>query len=142
MKNNVESMAMARVLHIEDDAECREIVSRKLRDHIQLDQAPTLAEGISKARDGRYDGILLDPGLMDADRDTALSRLKAAVQGVAIIILTGYDDAEWTQRQIFGNASGVLLKGRDDRESLPFACQIMRAISVHRACAAIDSAKL
>jgi DNA-binding response OmpR family regulator len=133
---------MARVLHIEDDKECREIVSCKLKGHLQIDEANTLADGIVMAHRIQYDGILLDPGLVDADRETALNRIKAAVEGVAIIILTGYDDEAWTRRQISSNASGVLLKGRDDREALPFASQIIRAISVHRACAAIDAAQL
>jgi DNA-binding NarL/FixJ family response regulator len=89
-----------------------------------------------------YDGIILDPGLIDANREVALTRLKHAVTGVAIIILTGYDDEAWTRRQIANNASGVMVKGRDDQEALAFASQILRAISVHRACQAIDAAGL
>lgn len=142
MEKSAESKPpVAKLLHIEDEKTYQEMVSRRLKDYFTIDHADSMADGIKKARLTKYDAILLDPGLHDTDRDNAIKVLKEIVSDPAIVILSGFDDEAWTREQIKNCASGVLLKGRDDLQPLPFASQITRAICTHRAWTAIDLAR-
>lgn len=139
MHTNPES-SMSRVLHIEDDPAYRDLVTHRLQEFFVVDCAASIAEAEDKIRSGNYSAILLDPGLPDSDKNTAFQKIKRANPNAAIVILTGYDDEEWTRRQIRECASGVLVKGRNDREPATFASAILRAICTYRACYGLELA--
>jgi len=59
---------------------------------------------------GCPDAILLDVGLPGIDGIEALGRLRTAVPGVALIILTVFEDEDKIMRAICAGAQGYLLK--------------------------------
>lgn len=131
---------MSLLLQIEDDADYRELVSRKLEDQFFVEAASTVREGLEKLNVKHYDAILLDPGLPDSNQHETYLRIKGAKPDSAIIILTGNDDESFARKQIQDCASGVLVKGKNDLDPLAFASQITRAICTHRICRTLDVA--
>lgn len=136
----VENKKMSLLLQIEDDPAYQELVSRRLEGRFIIEVASSLHEGLAKIKDGKYDAILLDPGLPDSSQHETFRRVKESKPDAAIVILTGNNDEDFVRRQIQDCASGVLVKGKNDIEPLAFAAQIKRAIYTHRVCRGLDSA--
>ncbi|TNE59723.1 MAG: response regulator transcription factor [Alphaproteobacteria bacterium] len=110
-----------KILMVDDDAALREALEEQfgLHDEFELVQAATAGEGLAVAREDRFDLILLDVGLGEADgRDVCRSMRKAGVS-CPIIMLTGADtDAD----TILG-----LEAGANDYVTKPFRFAVLLA---------------
>jgi diguanylate cyclase (GGDEF)-like protein/PAS domain S-box-containing protein len=65
-----------------------------------------------------YDVVLLDRGLPDTDRATALDELRERFPALPIVVLTGLDDATAAMDAVAHGAQDYLVKGRVTAESL------------------------
>ncbi|WP_447927323.1 diguanylate cyclase [Vreelandella sp. EE27] len=97
------------------------------------------------------DVILLDLSLSDASGIQTVLACKQIASGVPIVVLTGFDDADFSLEVLEAGAQDYLIKGKIDADSLHRAIRyaISRAkleqrlvISEERMAAAIEGAKL
>lgn len=86
---------MGNVLIIDDDLPIREAMSRVVESlgHTH-EAAPTLAEGLEKARTGYFDVVLLDVRLPDGNGLDAIAGLHAAPSRPEVIVITGWGDPD------------------------------------------------
>ena len=102
-----------RVLLVEDDDGDALIVEEELIDsgaQVQLDRAPTLAGAIGAGL-ARYDCVLLDLNLPDAQGFDGLRQLRALAPGLAVLVLTGLDDERRGVEAVVAGAQDYLVKG-------------------------------
>ena len=83
---------MAELLIIDDDPQIRDVLRIALRQagH-QVSEAGDGAEGLAKARSGRFDLIVLDIGLLEMDGLDLCRRLRSEDQ-TPVLFLTARDD--------------------------------------------------
>ena len=112
---------MIRVLLVEDDAVDRMAVHRALRqgrqphEQIEVEDAATIAMGLSRLETVPFDCALVDYRLPDGDAVGLLDELVARKsKRTPIIILTGHDDEATAIRALHGGAQDYLLKGSLD----------------------------
>jgi DNA-binding response OmpR family regulator len=79
-----------RVLLVDDDDNLRRTLAEQLalEGEFETEEAGDAAGGLAKAKDGRFDIILLDVGLPDGDGRQICQDMRAAGIGVPIIMLT------------------------------------------------------
>lgn len=81
--------AQKRILLVDDDQQLRQALAEQLADDFVPVEAGTGAEGLTAAKSGRFDAILLDVGLPDMDGRDVCRQLRAAGVKSPIIMLTG-----------------------------------------------------
>lgn len=81
--------AQKRILLVDDDQQLRQALAEQLTDDFVPVEAGTGAEGLTTAKSGRFDAILLDVGLPDMDGRDVCRQLRAAGFKSPIIMLTG-----------------------------------------------------
>ncbi|MEV0349466.1 response regulator transcription factor [Nonomuraea sp. NPDC050680] len=110
---------MVQLLLVEDDASVRSALTRALseRGHV-VTSAPTAAEGLRQAVEGRPDLVVLDLGLPDLDGSYVLRMLRA-VTSVPVIVATARDSEQEMVR--------VLDAGADDYVVKPFSASQLNA---------------
>jgi serine phosphatase RsbU (regulator of sigma subunit) len=104
------------VLLIEDDDDDALIVEDLLDDgslDVRLLRGRTLQEGL-QALPGSVDCVLLDLGLPDGVGVETVSRVRAAAPWIAVIVLTGLDDAAAGEAALELGAQDYLVKGKVD----------------------------
>jgi PAS domain S-box-containing protein len=79
---------------------------------VAVEQAASLAEARRSLADGRFDLVLLDLGLPDAEGPELVDRLRALAPGLPVLVLTGRDDVELGRSLVRGGAQGYLVKGK------------------------------
>jgi serine phosphatase RsbU (regulator of sigma subunit) len=102
------------VLLIEDDDEDALIVKDLLDDEhadIELRRGRTLSEGLAQLP-GEVACVLLDLRLPDATGLDAVRRVRAAAPGIAVIVLTGFDDEAAGEAAVKTGAQDYLVKGQ------------------------------
>jgi two-component system cell cycle response regulator len=85
--------------------------------------AGSLATAIDKLEHHRFNCVLLDLGLPDADGLEAVKRVRMTAPGVAIVVLSGQEDENLALLAVREGAQDYLVKGRVDHN------HIVRAIS-------------
>ncbi len=102
---------MTRILLVEDDVDFAFGLERALRarSHV-VRTVGTAAEAYRAARAESYDIVLLDLGLPDASGREVLAELLRDDPQVAVIVLTGRDDAASAVASLRGGASHYLTK--------------------------------
>jgi CheY-like chemotaxis protein/nitrogen-specific signal transduction histidine kinase len=121
------------VLLVEDDPAMPEVLAALLHeDNIVLRSAKTAAEALAKAREERYDLILLDLGLPNVDGFSLLRQLKEfpETQSIPVIVLTAWNSTDDKLRGFQLGAVDYLTK--------PFESAELRA----RLCAALRTKRL
>ena len=115
-------MSLAKkILVVDDDASLRDALAEQfgLYDDFAIDQAETAAEGMNAVKVGRYDMILLDVGLGEADGREVCRNMRKNNVTCPIIMLTGADtDAD----TILG-----LEAGANDYVTKPFRFSVLLA---------------
>lgn len=81
--------AQKRILLVDDDQQLRQALAEQLTGDFLPVEAGTGGEGLSIAREGHFDAILLDVGLPDMDGRDVCRQLRAAGVTSPIIMLTG-----------------------------------------------------
>jgi diguanylate cyclase (GGDEF)-like protein/PAS domain S-box-containing protein len=80
--------------------------------------ARTLAEGIAAARNNDPDVVLLDLSLPDSDGLDTVKGIRAAMNDVPIVVLTGHNDDSLATAALQNGAQDYLVKGNFDHDSL------------------------
>ncbi len=95
-----------KALLIDDDNDLRSSLAAQLglTDEFETDEAETGSEGLTKAREGEYDIVLLDVGLPDIDGREVCRLMRKSGVKVPVILLTAADSDADT---ILGLESGA-----------------------------------
>lgn len=105
-----------RLLLVEDnDGDARLVAETLRRDRgarMALSRAATLSEGLTALARGRFDCVLLDLTLPDADDLAGVAALREADPRLPVVVLTGYDESLAISALAAG-AQDYLVKGRD-----------------------------
>jgi diguanylate cyclase (GGDEF)-like protein/PAS domain S-box-containing protein len=80
--------------------------------------AKTLAEGIAAAKSSRPDVVLLDLSLPDSTGLATVQAMRAALPGVPIVVLTGYNDNTLAAAALEAGAQDYLVKGQFEHNAL------------------------
>ncbi|MDA7087516.1 response regulator [Pseudomonas sp. SA3-5] len=80
-----------RVLHIEDDADLRQVIAEQGRTLAEFNSASSLTEARQLLSQGSYDLILLDLGLPDGNGLELLEELHQHHSGVPVVVLSAQD---------------------------------------------------
>lgn len=103
-----------RVLIVEDEPRLAANIARCIREECgyAVDVAHDGDEGVSLARDGVYDAVILDLLLPRKDGEAVLRELRTSGNGTPTLMLTALDDKRTISR--------LLLAGADDYLTKPF----------------------
>jgi len=115
--------AAVRLLLVEDDAGDAVLTRELLLDaglEMSLGRTMNLADAEARAA-SEADCVLLDLGLPDAGGLDAVTRVRSAAPDVAIIVLTGLDDAERREQALAAGAHDYIVKGTVEGEELAAA---------------------
>ena len=109
-----------RLLMVEDDRVFATHLHRRLAaDGILVDVVTTVAEGVVRAIDGQYAGVLLDMDLPDGSGLALLRRLRAGNHAVPVMVVSGIAGEDTIVR--------VLEAGADDYVTKPVTLRLLRA---------------
>jgi len=108
--------ATVNVLVVEDnpgDAELLAIaLAESTRPRFLVAHTATLAKAVEHIGSNAVtDVILLDLSLPDAGGEATVTRMRAAAPDLPIVIMTGFDDAEFAERMVALGAQDYLVKG-------------------------------
>jgi serine phosphatase RsbU (regulator of sigma subunit) len=109
-----------RLLLVEDDEGDARLVQDELAERLpgaQISRSRSLGEAL-ETLDARIDCVLLDLGLPDTLGMDAVARLRAAMPGVPLIVLTGLNDTVAGLEAVEAGAQDYLVKGHVDGEQL------------------------
>src|SRR3984885_9467305 len=116
-----------RVLLVEDGPVQARVVAAQLEEGWaspdSTEIASSLATAIDQLERNRFNCVLLDLGLPDADGLEAVKRVRTTAPGVAIVVLSGQEDENLALLAARESAQDYLVKGRVDHS------HIVRAIS-------------
>lgn len=107
-----------RVLLIEDNPGdaglVRTFLKRELRGRCQLEHQPTLKRGLERLKRGEIDVALIDLDLPDSRGAKTVQTVRAAADGVPIVVLTGFDEEAAALQAVRIGAQDYLVKGKTD----------------------------
>ncbi|MEA2176852.1 MAG: hypothetical protein QOG77_149 [Solirubrobacteraceae bacterium] len=112
--------AAIRLLLVEDDVGDAVLTRELLLDaglDMALDRTMNLSDAESRAAE-EADCVLLDLGLPDAGGLDAVTRMRHVAPEVAIIVLTGLDDAKRRAEALEAGAQDYIVKGSVDGDEL------------------------
>lgn len=123
-----------RLLLVEDDEEDARLLPRQLEEdgeaRYEVTRAPTLRQACEAAARHPFDVAVLDMSLPDSDGLDAVRALAAAAPRLAILILTGRDDAAFAAEAVQAGAHGYAVKGR--QSGLELGRALRRAMEQRR----------
>lgn len=131
-------------LHIEDNPGDARLMEEYLREvesvRFDLVVVPSLAQAIERLEAQRFDVVLLDLSLPDAQGLESVCRLSATAPDLPIVVLTGLDDETLAVEAVTVGAQDYLIKGRLDG---PTCARALRyAIERHRSRAELRTQSL
>lgn len=109
-----------RVLFVEDNPGDARLIGLLLEEvshlgPVQLFHVTTLGEALAELdAPERFDVILLDLSLPDSTGFPTLARVQKAAPEVAVVVCTGYDDADFALETVHAGAQDYLVKGQGD----------------------------
>ena len=117
------------ILAIEDDPGDFGLIQAHVRlaelgissENISIAWSKSLGEGIIAARNSKPDIVLLDLSLPDSAGLATVQTLRAAMPGIPIVVLTGYDDNVLAAAALQAGAQDYLVKGQFDHNALGHA---------------------
>ncbi len=118
---------MVRVLLIEDNPVDAQLTQDILAEwatkqfKCDLTHVGTLGEGLARLARDRFDAVLLDLSLPDAQGLNTVTQVLATSPGIPIVVLTGYDDQELALQAVQQGAQDYLVKGQAQTDWLPRA---------------------
>jgi signal transduction histidine kinase/CheY-like chemotaxis protein len=121
-----------RVLLVEDNDDDVLLIQESLSEtKISIARAERLSSALEQLAQGRFDAVLLDLSLPDAQGLDTISRVHGQAPGVPIVVLTGLNDEEAAVKAVERGAQDYLIKGQVDGHLL--ARSLRYAIQRHRA---------
>lgn len=127
------NLGRLRILLVEDSPDDFVIIRETLIDsqlEVELIRTDTLADAIKHLHDSKFDCILLDLSLRDAEGKDVLASVIGESDNAAVIVLTGRDDDEMALQAIRDGAQDYLKKRAFDPDT--FARAIHYAIQRKR----------
>ncbi len=94
------SQATPSVLHVEDDADYRDVVEASLGSTMRIVPVASLAKARDQLRQGTFDLVLLDLGLPDDKGWELLADIQRQQPGIPVIVLTG-DEVNASGHDVF-----------------------------------------
>jgi signal transduction histidine kinase len=85
---------------------------------VQTEAADRLSTGLQRLEQERFDAVLLDLSLPDAEGLQCVLRVAESAPNVPIVVLSGRDDFEIARHAVHEGAQDYLLKGHVDAELL------------------------
>jgi serine phosphatase RsbU (regulator of sigma subunit) len=107
----------------------REMFAEAQGTEFEVTWVDRLGAGLGRARDGRFDVVLLDLSLPDSQGLATFRAFRAAAPGLPVVVLTGLDDAAVAEQAVQEGAQDYLAKGQVDPVALVHA--LCYAISRH-----------
>jgi diguanylate cyclase (GGDEF)-like protein len=124
-----------KVLLVEDnpiDAQLtQDLLEAWAADTFEISHASVLSEGLARLSRDRFDIVLLDLSLPDAQGLSTVTQVLATSPGVPVVVLSGHDDHSLALQSVQHGAQDYLVKGRGSAEFL--ARSILYAIERKRA---------
>src|SRR5579872_6865931 len=97
------------ILVIDDERNFSRVMEAKLRrSHYDVAVAFDAASGLDRLLHRRFDLILLDVRLPDADGIALVAAARAVVPGVPVLVMTAYEDESLRARALISGATDVL----------------------------------
>jgi diguanylate cyclase (GGDEF)-like protein len=87
-------------------------------DRFDLTHVGTLGEGLARLARDRFDAVLLDLSLPDAQGLNTVTQVLATSPGIPIVVLTGYDDQHLALQAVQQGAQDYLVKGQAQADLL------------------------
>jgi signal transduction histidine kinase len=120
-----------RVLLVEDNEDDALLIRETLSETtLEIKCAGRLSTALEQLATGRFDAILLDLSLPDAQGLNTIGRVLGQAPGVPIVVLTGLNDEEAAVKAVEQGAQDYLIKGQVDGHLL--ARSLRYAIQRHR----------
>src|SRR5918995_2085964 len=121
-----------RVLLVEDNEDDALLIRETLSETtVEIERAECLATALEHLAKERFDAVLLDLSLPDAQGLDTIGRVLGQSPAVPIVVLTGLNDEEAAVKAVEGGAQDYLIKGQVDGQLLTRALRY--AIQRHRA---------
>lgn len=98
------------VLLVEDNAGDVELIRAMLESPWSLDDVPSLGEATQALESGRYDAIITDLGLPDADALVAIRHLLLTAPHTPVVVLTGRRDRDFGPEAVAAGAQDFIRK--------------------------------
>jgi len=115
LRRAVGSAGRPRILHVEDDADFREVLARSLRDAAEWVGASTIHEAEKRLATERFDLVVLDLDLPDGSGLSLLERLKGLPTGpVPVLILSASEMDNGIRKKV----EAALVKSRLSEERI------------------------
>lgn len=103
-----------RILHVEDDADFRQVIAEILAGKGRIVPASTIEEGVQRLADERFNLIILDLTLSDGSGHVILERLGSLQNKPPVLILS----AQETDAQLRSRVAATLVKSRISERTL------------------------
>jgi MinD-like ATPase involved in chromosome partitioning or flagellar assembly/CheY-like chemotaxis protein len=114
-----EMVQPTRALIIEDDPDYESLLRSVLSGGFDVMSAPTLAGGLTRLQQFRFDVILLDLNLPDSAGYSTFLRVSEAAGGSAVIVLTTTDEDQLAIKAVEDGAQDYLVKSTIEPGLLP-----------------------
>ncbi|NOY28481.1 MAG: response regulator [Oligoflexia bacterium] len=105
---------LPRLLHVEDDAELRSVVSALMADHARIVGVNSLRDALAALDDGGFDGVILALDLPDGDGSQLLESLARSRPDLPVVLFTDQHPLAETARKAYA----TLVKSRDSEAQL------------------------
>jgi signal transduction histidine kinase len=121
-----------RVLLVEDNEDDALLIRETLSETtLEIKHADRLSAALEQLAERKFEAILLDLSLPDAQGLNTIGHVVGQAPGVPIVVLTGLNDEETAVKAVEQGAQDYLIKGQADRQllirSLRYAIQRHRA---------------
>ena len=134
--NNGQSNGKARVLHVEDDSDVRQVVALILGDSSQVTTASTLAQARAHLQTQAFDLALLDIGLPDGNGLDLIAQLEAHEPPIPALIFSAREQ----EAETAVNVAAALIKSRTPNEAL--RAKVEEILAKHAADAQLKVASI
>lgn len=125
----VMSSEKIKLLLIDDDADDRFILRRKLGAQFEIDESATLAAGLARIDFGLYYCTLLDLNLPDSEPLRTARRFRLAAPGAPMVVLSGFSHPEIVKQTIAAGADAFLVKDQVFNDAEPIIKAMRCAVS-------------
>jgi len=130
-----------RVLHVDDESELRSAVATHLErahDAMQVTSEPSARDGLDRLSEAPFDCIVSDHGMAEMNGLEFLREVRSEYPELPFVLFTGKGNEEIASEAISAGVTEYLQKDEGTDQYAVLANRIERAVSEHRATAALE----